>query len=332
MFTTGSKWFFGLAGVSLLLAAVYGYTTGGSRLGPVTAGWWGSVGDLLGYGILLAVGVIALLLGIVALATRDADADAIAAAAGTDEPPAATPPDRPAYWPVIAAFGACIAAVGIVIEPAVFIAGLVVVGAALLEWMVLAWSDRATGDPASNKALRDRLMRPLEFPFAAVIFVGLFVFGLSRVFLAVPEMGAVVVASAFATVVLVVGAFIAAKPRISPNLTAGVVVVGAVGAVTVGVLFAAVGEREFHEHHEDHPVRENTPRITPGVGMGGEPEGAQVTGEPHEDMGTAGDPTGEDPETPAEHGDLEIGEQTDPGDFPAGEVDAEPGPLAEDEE
>ena len=39
MFTTGSKWFFGLGAVSFVLAAAYGWSTGGDRLGPVTAGY-----------------------------------------------------------------------------------------------------------------------------------------------------------------------------------------------------------------------------------------------------------------------------------------------------
>ena len=59
MFTTGSKWFFGLGLVSLVLAAAYGWTTGGSGLGPLTVGYKGGVGDHLGYGLLLAIAMVA---------------------------------------------------------------------------------------------------------------------------------------------------------------------------------------------------------------------------------------------------------------------------------
>ena len=52
MITTGSKWFFGLGVVLLVLAAAYGWTTGGNGLGPLTAGYKGGVGDHFGYGIL----------------------------------------------------------------------------------------------------------------------------------------------------------------------------------------------------------------------------------------------------------------------------------------
>ena len=61
MFTTGSKWFFGLGAVALVLAAAYGWSTGGDRLGPVTAGYWGAVGDHLGYTLLVSTGIAATL-------------------------------------------------------------------------------------------------------------------------------------------------------------------------------------------------------------------------------------------------------------------------------
>jgi hypothetical protein len=53
MFTTGSKWFLGLGFFSLVLAAAYGWSTGGTGLGPVSAGYNGGVGDHLGYTMLL---------------------------------------------------------------------------------------------------------------------------------------------------------------------------------------------------------------------------------------------------------------------------------------
>src|SRR5690349_2241022 len=105
MFTTGSKWFLGLGIVSLVLAAAYGWTTGGTGLGPVTAGYNGGVGDHLGYTMLLAVGAVAIFLGLLALAIRDANPSALAQLSGTDEAPAVPAPAHLAYWPVLGAFG-----------------------------------------------------------------------------------------------------------------------------------------------------------------------------------------------------------------------------------
>jgi hypothetical protein len=187
MLTTGSKWFAGLGVVSLVLAAAYGWTTGGNGLGPVTLGYHGGVGDHLGYGILVTAGVVALFLALVSVATRDADADALAQVAGTEVPPAATPPGSRTYWPLISAFGAALVALGLVAGSEMFIAGILVLAAVLVEWMVLAWSDRATGDPATNAALRDRLMRPLEYPIASFLAVGVVLFGFSRLFLTTSE-------------------------------------------------------------------------------------------------------------------------------------------------
>jgi hypothetical protein len=310
MFTTGSKWFFGLGLVSLVLAAAYGYTTGGDRLGPLTMGWYGGVGDHVGYVVLLSIATLAFVLGGVSLATRDADADALAQYAGTDVAPAAAPPAGPAAWPAVGALGAALVGVGLVISQPLFIAGLVLVGAALVEWMVLAWSDHATGDPATNRALRDRLMRPLEFPIAGAAFVALFIVGLSRLFLTVSQTAAWIAASIFALVVLGLGALVATRPKLSPNLVATIVVVGVLGVVTAGVISTSRGEREFHEHHaEEGEEPQNRVYFVPGVGIGGEPEASGVAPDPGQvDQGTAGDATGDEPATPDESDQVDIEE------------------------
>jgi hypothetical protein len=291
MFTTASKWFFGLGLVAFVLAAAYGYTTGGDRLGPLTAGWYGAVGDHGGYGVLLAISVLAIFLGAVAVATRDADADAIAQVAGVEVAPVEVPPAGGAYWPAVGALGVALTIVGAVVEPALFIAGLIIVGVTVLEWMVLAWSDRATGDPATNRALRDRLMRPLEFPIAGAAFAALFVFGLSRLFLTASKLGAVAVAGSAAALVLLVGALVATRPRISGAIVTAVVVLSAAGIVSAGVVSAARGERTFHHHEEEGEGPQNRVLITPGVGMGGLPESDGTA--PGTDDGAGTDDTSE---------------------------------------
>ena len=74
MITTGSKWFFGLGFVSLVLAVAYGWTTGGNGVGPLTMGYKGGVGDHFGYGVLVTAGFVSLFLGALSLAVRDAEA------------------------------------------------------------------------------------------------------------------------------------------------------------------------------------------------------------------------------------------------------------------
>lgn len=251
MFTTGSKWFFGVGLLTLVLAAAYGWTTGGNGLGPLTMGYHGAVGDHLGYGLLTSIALVSLFLGLVSVATRDADPRALAQLAGTDDAPAATPPAHLAYWPVVGAFGAGLVVLGLVISNVMFVVGLLVLLAVLVEWMVLAWSDRATGDPAANRLVRDRLMGPFEVPIAGVLIVGGAVFAFSRLFLTSSQLGAVWVATGLSVVVLAIAAVLAAKPRISPNVIAGVLSVCALAVVAVGVVAAARGERTI-EHHEPH--------------------------------------------------------------------------------
>ncbi|MEO7429800.1 MAG: hypothetical protein ABIY48_10530 [Acidimicrobiales bacterium] len=267
MFTTGSKWFFGLGLVSLVLAAAYGWSTGGNGLGPVTLGYKGGVGDHLGYTLLISIGLAAIFLGLVAVATRDAAPSALAEVAGTDVAPMLTPPAHVAYWPILGAFGAALVVLGLVISNVLFIVGFFVLLGVTVEWMVLAWSDRATGDPATNRLVRNRVMGPFEVPLTGVLIVGGTVAAFSRLLLTSSEVGAVGVATALGVAILAIGALIATKPRLSPNVVAGVLALCAVGVVVAGVASAARGERII-EHHQEEPGNEGgglEPHIAPGT-------------------------------------------------------------------
>jgi hypothetical protein len=250
MFTTGSKWFLGLGFVSLVLAAAYGWTTGGTGLGPVTAGYNGGVGDHFGYAMLVAVACTAIFLGVLSIATRDANPSALAQLAGTEEAPQAVPPAHVAYWPILGALGLTLVVLGLVISNVLFVAAFIFLIAVLVEWMVLAWSDRATGDPETNRLVRARILGPYEVPLIGVALAGVSVVALSRVLLTSSEKAAPWVATGAAALIFIVGAIIAAKPKISANAIAGVVVVAAIGLITAGVISAGRGER-YIEHHEE---------------------------------------------------------------------------------
>jgi hypothetical protein len=247
--TTGSKWFYGFGLLSLVLAAAYGWTTGGNGLGPVSVGYKGSVGDHFGYGILLAGGVVSLFLGLVSTALRDADAAAVAQVAGSDTVPAVLPAGT-SYWPPVAAFGAALVVIGLVSEAVVFVYGLIVLGIVLVEWAVQTWADNATGDPETNRRIRNRLMNPIEYPAAGLLALGVLALAFSRVFLTISAAAAVWVALAAAVVVVAVGFFVASRPKISSNVVVGLLVAGAVLVIGIGVAGAVAGSREF-EHHEE---------------------------------------------------------------------------------
>jgi hypothetical protein len=258
MITTGTKWFFGLAFVTLVLAWAYGWTTGGNGLGPVTVGYKGGVGDHFGYGVLLSASAISLFLGLVSTAVRDADAEAVAQLAGADTVPAVTPAGT-SYWPAVAAFGVALTVVGLVTTAPAFVFGLITLGIVLVEWTVQAWADRATGDPAANRDIRNRLMNPVEIPAAGILAVALVVVGFSRVFLSLSSENAVWVATGIAAVIFLVGVFAASRPKLSSNIVVGFLMLCAVGVLVAGVIAAAVGEREFHEHGEEAETHEVEP-------------------------------------------------------------------------
>jgi|SoiMethySBSTD1v2_1073268.scaffolds.fasta_scaffold00705_3 hypothetical protein len=250
MITTGSKWFFGLGFVSLVIAAAYGWTTGGNGLGPLTVGYKGAVGDHLGYGILLSAALVSFFLGAVATASRDAEAEAVAQVAGTDAVPAVTPAGA-SYWPPVAAFGAALVVIGLVSDGLLFIFGLIVLGIVLVEWAVQSWADRATGDPETNRRIRNRLMNPIEFPAAGVLALAVLALAFSRVFLALSSEVTVWVALAAAVVVVAAGFLVASRPHISSNVVVGIVAAGAVAVLAIGIVSGVAGTRDFEKHGEE---------------------------------------------------------------------------------
>lgn len=250
MITTGTKWFVGLGVVSFILAAAYGWSSGGTGYGPVSLGYKGGVGDHYGYGLLMAAAIGSIMLGFVSTAVRDSSAEAEAEVAGV----ASLPPARPAavsYWPVAGAFGLALVVIGAVADQVLVIFGAIVLGATLVEWTVQTWAENATGDPATNRRLRNRIMSPVEFPVVAVLTVAVVAVSLSRVFLAVSELNAVWVACGVATVVLLGGWFVAARPKMGSNAIAGLLVLFALVVIGVGIGGVVAGERPLHE---DHPV------------------------------------------------------------------------------
>lgn len=249
MFTTGFKYFFGLAVACITAGIVFGYTTGGHHVGPLTMGYKGGVGNHVGYAVFLAAGVGSAAIAFFLAAFRDADARAAVELLGVDVAP--TPQvATPSFWPMVAAFGLAVAVVGLAVHGALFAIGVGMMILAAAEWTMDAWSDRATGDPATNKALRDQLMRPYELPVAGALIVAIIVLGISRVLLALSKDGAVWVAIALAALVFLACVFVALNPKPSKNLVAGLVLVGCLAVVVGGIVAASVGERDFEKHGE----------------------------------------------------------------------------------
>lgn len=253
MLTTGFKLYVGYFVGAVAAAVVFGYTTGGNHLGPLTAGYKGSVGDHLGYTVLLVTGLLAGAMAVLMIAFRDAGPKAAAELLGVGVD---TVPDQrpvgPSYWPLIGAVGAGTLVIGLVVNAAVFVLGAVILAVVAIEWAMQAWADRATGDPEVNRELRDRIMGPIELPVLAALAIVAVPLAASRLFLTVTAFGAVWVATALAGVVFVAAVIITMRPRLSRNVVAGMVLVGAVALIASGIVAAVVGQRDFHHGTDDH--------------------------------------------------------------------------------
>jgi len=248
MFTTGFKFFFGI-GVALVTAgALYGYTSGGNHMGPVSLGWKGGVGEHVGYGVLVGLGVTAMGIALTLIFFRDADPADQADYMGVDDI-APTMPVTGSHWPIVGAFGAGTMAVGLVLNTAVFITGVVIIGLVAVSWTMDAWADRATGDPVANRALRNRIMAPLEIPAAGAAVVAVGVLAVSRILLNVSKLGAVTVAGVVAVVILGIGVLAATGSlKFNRHIVSALGVLVAVAVLGGGVFAVIDGEREFHPH------------------------------------------------------------------------------------
>lgn len=265
MVTTGSKHFFGLFGVGLLAAIVYGIVTNGvghggilqvisgpgavdALTGPLTLGYKGGVGDHLGYTILMAFAFSNLGLGIATSAFRDGGALSLAELAGGDVAPVIVAPTALSYWPLVMSFGITMLLIGLVTTSLAFTIGCVIIVISGAEWTIAAWAESQTADPELNAAIRRRLMSPIEIPGSAVIGIAVLVFSISRGFLMASENGAVWLGLALLIIVMATALIASAQPQLRRTAMVGILVVGAIGVLAIGITGASVGPRDFERH------------------------------------------------------------------------------------
>lgn len=247
MFTAGFKFFFKLFVVLITAAIVYGYTSGGNHVGPLSVGWKGGVGDHTGYGILLALATVSLVISLALIAFRDADAEAQAELLNVDRIP--IPPQRAvkaSWWPTVSAFGIGTTVIGLVLHPAIFVLGLATVGLVVVEWTMDAWADRVTGDTKANRMLRNRIMAPIEIPVLGALAVGIVVLAASRILLTVSALGAVLATSVIAVIILAYASVYVAWPELARKFIPELAILACFVLLVGGVLAAIKGEREFH--------------------------------------------------------------------------------------
>lgn len=251
MFTWGSKYLFSVCVAAFLSAIVYGLVSGGGPVGVISFGYKGGVGEHVGYTVLMSASFVALILGIVSVVTRDGDAEDMAALAGSEQALAVRPPAGLSIAGPLSAFGIGCLAVGVAVSQAFLYLGVAVLFVVGIQWMVQAWSERATGDDEVNNIIRNRILGPIEVPMLGMLAIAVIVLGISRVLLTVSKTGSVVVASVAAAFVFL-AAILIAKSRAPRAIISAIVSFGAVAVLAGGIIGAVNGERDFHEHEEIH--------------------------------------------------------------------------------
>lgn len=264
MLTNGFKLYAGFGAAALISALAYGIVSGNTAgpdylqvvdrsafKGVISLGWQGGVGEHLGYVLFLFVFVVSLFLALLLSAFGDADPKAVAEISDDGELPAAQAATAPSYWPMLLAFGVGLAVVGLAANPAIMVIGLVVAGVAGLEWAISAWADRASSDPAVNRAVRNRLLWPVEVPVVGAAGIAVLVIGVWRVLIAVSEFSALWVATGLAAAVFLIAVLFASAPKVGKSAIVGVVALAAVGVIAAGIVATAIGSRDFHDLHEE---------------------------------------------------------------------------------
>ena len=166
----------------------------------------------------------------------------------TTASPAAQPPAERSMWPLLTAVAVGAIAIGAVSKPIVFKAGVVLLLAAAVEWMVQGWSERASADPAYNANLRKRMLHPLEFPVLAAAGLAVVIYSFSRIMLWIDASGGPIVFVIAGALVLFGGFVFASKPGLKKGVVAGVCAIAALGIISTGAVMAIDGQRTIDEH------------------------------------------------------------------------------------
>ena len=230
MFTQTSKLFLPVAGVALVLSAVYKVMTG----------------DVLGGALYLMLAVGAFALGVMLSTIRENEYAPLVTAGAP--PPAVRPVHvRPlpggGGWPVLLGVSGGLVMLGLIEHPLFTWAGVLLAFAGGAGWLARA---------ASESTGRHISLLPIGLPVLGLATIASVMFFLSRVLLAVSETASWVIALLVGAVILAIASLAAVRPNITSRTLAAVLVIGTLFMVGGGIVAASVGEREIEVHHEEH--------------------------------------------------------------------------------
>jgi uncharacterized membrane protein YphA (DoxX/SURF4 family) len=198
---------------------------------------------LLGFA---AVGALALAVA-VGFAVSDRAPWVASDAPMAEQPPAGGAPSRPSIWPLGAALGFGLLAVGAATIGTVQLAALLVLFVVGAGWLVQQWTEHHRYTPIFGGRLQERFLIPFGLPVGVLALVATILISLSRIFLALPDQGTRAVALGIAVLLLVSAFSVAASKRMARTalmFLCGFALAAAIGAGVAGVVH---GERKFEK-------------------------------------------------------------------------------------
>jgi plastocyanin len=251
MFNSAAKLQFGLAAFALVLAVIYGL----------------AIEDPTGFVLMLGA-FLAFTLAALAVTGSGVKDRAPAYLSMEDAPPVQTVVvdrslgSRPSPWPLVASVAVCIFAVGVAVDHTVVIAGLIAGLIAAAGWLAQCWREDPSYTTREGERVSQRLLTPFGLPVLALALVGIIVFSISRVLLAVPKEASLLVAFGAAILILVTFFILSARPHTGRGplyLMAGFALIS---VVVAGGVTAATGYRKFENKNTGPPAQFETAQNT----------------------------------------------------------------------
>ncbi len=232
MFTTGSKFFIGASTLAVAGTLIFGGINSGGPLGTL-----GLIGAAIGLVFMTGMNFW----------VRDSNVSSKDPAA-IDTCAASHHPVQRSLWPIVAGIGVALLSVGLIVGYAVVWIAVIVLLIATVEWMVLSWSEQASGDVAYNSGVRKRIMHPMELPILGAIGAGLIIFSFSRIMLSNPGTAGILLFGGIASVIVLFGALMATKRNVGKSVVTALCTVGAVALIGAGVASALEGGHTIEKH------------------------------------------------------------------------------------
>lgn len=247
MINDAAKYLLTISGATALAAVIYGAAVG-DRAGAFLLGFV-SLASLIAALATIGSGVIDY-----PDEPADADTDDDAPSPAVREP---EPPARPSPWPSLVAVSAGTIAVGAAVGAPLVVAGALIALVPFAGWLAQVWREHPSWSPELSRRMDDRLVLPVALPLAMFALAAVIAISFSRLLLAISKDASTVIAMVVATLILLVCAFVASRPRLGGGAVAVLAVVAALATGTAGVVGAAAGEREFpHEGEKETPTQD----------------------------------------------------------------------------